>query len=207
MIVSIEGRDCAGKSTLLANLREKGLPWRFLGEFSDSRIGELIQAVLAEKRFFSLAEEGKTVPLTETLLLAADLAYQLETLEVTNRITITDRGILSLVCYQALRLHQLFFGNLAHATEYIGRLLPFERQHTVLLTVSEKEMVRRIVSRGEAAPNSQELAFLQEVENLMREMGPKISASFLEFDTSARSPKFLTEAVVEHILLLERSER
>jgi len=203
MIVSIEGKDCAGKSTLFANLREKGLPWKFLEEFSDSKIGELIRAVLAEKRFFSLAKKGETVPLTETLVLAADLAYQLETLEDNIGITVIDRGILSLVCYQALRLRRFFCRSRIGTAEYVGKLLPFEKQHTVLLTVSEEEMVRRIVGRGEAKPDPQELAFLQEVENLMREIGPRTSASFVEIKTSAKSPKIIAETVMDYILQLK----
>jgi len=211
-LIGIEGKDCVGKTFLVNRLQKRfqdpDLSWVFLEEFSASPVGDTIREIIAERRFFFLSKEHSTI-LAETLLLAADLAYQIET-NIEFSVAVIDRGILSLICYQGARLSRskLFHGNQGEALSYIMKLLsPLEiKQHTILLTVSKEEMIRRMLRRGEEVPTKEELVFLEETEALMRKLGPKVSESFLEIDSTV-NPGELTERTAEYILDIAREER
>lgn len=133
--------------------------------------------------FFSLSPDAHTkTVIAETLLLAADLAYQIETLAKSPSLIIADRGLLSLVCYQAVRLaHSEIFGSCVGAAKFIiDALKPLSVAwtHIQLTGLGTREICERAKVRGGPVPNAAELEFLGEVEVLMTKIGPLLGPYF-----------------------------
>lgn len=186
-LIAIEGIDATGKTTQVRLLRQlaqkEGLPWNFLPEFSNSCVGDVIKDVLRCRRFFALSPDGvHKTRLSETLLLTADWAYQVETIPIEAEVVITDRGPLSLIAYQAVRCAKGgVFANCEQAAKFIASIVSPVRLccYTILLTgLSEKEIQRRVQSRGETPLTKEEMDFLWSVEALMKNWAPRIGTSF-----------------------------
>lgn len=211
IVVALDGKDAVGKTKLLEALklisRERCLGWQFLPEFSDSPIGDLIRKILVERRFFTLSSDQRlSVVTSETLLLAADLTFQLEVAHKTGGLWIIDRGITSLVGYQAVRLKRAgAFASSLEAVSFITSLIPapLRNMHTLLLTVSESEMCRRIEARGELRPEKSELEFLASVEKIMMVAGEQHSLSIRIMDTDTTEKALVREAVERIVSLTD----
>lgn len=157
--ISLDGTDGVGKTTLLRELvhhlrltypdhKVDKFP-----EFSSTAVGSLIRRRVEQRYFFQMGD-GEHLPIGETLVLASDLALQIETLqrEITEdepRILVSDRGPLSLVVYQANRLAQYAGLSYAEATSWVDRLLSLlpTPDLTVVLHADEVTLRERLRER------------------------------------------------------------
>lgn len=142
MLVSIEGIDGSGKSTIVDKLSESDFDWDgpviFTTEPTDSAIGTDIRSNLA-------ADELD--PWTELFLFIADHAHHLETTVRpaldAGALVITDRYIDSRCAYQAHSLES----DLQSPLSYIYNLhSPWSifPDHTIILDIDSKTALRRI---------------------------------------------------------------
>lgn len=191
--IALDGTDAVGKSTqvqLLKNkIEEAGMPALVLPEFSESPLGRTITQIIQEQRFYALHTLKKT-PYADTHALIADLVYKIEAeghdILKQGGVVLSDRGILSLIGYQAKRielhsdiapveavkrLHETIQDSMKHLR------LP---DHHILLTIDESEMQNRVVGRGETPMTGEDLNFMKEVRIIMENLSSYIDTSRLD---------------------------
>jgi thymidylate kinase len=160
--VALDGTDAAGKSTLLerlaSRLRTELTEYQVVcvPEFSDTAIGTLINDVINRRYFFQLGADGH-LPVPETLVLASDMALQIQQLVERHdgrpTLLLSDRGPLSLIVYQALRIAKHEPGTcIAEAAEWVAKTVSLLRSPdlTVVLRVQQDELLSRLAQRGVA---------------------------------------------------------
>lgn len=171
--VNVEGTDCSGKSLLAEDLEAK-LPKSYpdrsvlsLPEFSGSPVGLAIQAIIRERTFFSLGEEGRPNPIAETLVLAGDYMMQLESLpRDESGIVITDRGPMSFLVYQGIRLTERY-GACGPGQKWIRDVMRSIRDPDLTLClVSDMEIIeKRLRIRGDRV-TPEGLDFIQRAQEM-----------------------------------------
>jgi dTMP kinase len=205
--LALDGTDAVGKSTQVSLLGEKlradGRETLILPEFSNSPVGRTIQSIIDEQRFYSLHTAKKT-PYADTYALIADMAYHVESggHEVMTRggTVLSDRGLLSLIGYQAKRVEQ--FSDIAKeaATDRITQLVKQAMGHLhlpdlhVLLVLNEGEMQKRIVHRGETPLTEDDLSFMRGVRQIMERLSNTINSVIL--DVSALNEEETTTEII-----------
>lgn len=173
--ISIEGTDGTGKTTLskkLFNYLVKKYPQKkfiFLNEFSDSKLGNLVKSIIKSETFFSLGK-GRHYPISETLVLLADIALQLEkNILRKNRKKdihiVSDRGIATFLAYQALRLgkaygeNKILMENLKRIVDLIGH-----PDISICLVSSMNFIKKRLKNKGDNI-STKNLKFISDVQN------------------------------------------
>lgn len=208
--VAIDGVDAVGKSTQVSavsnRLRRKGIsPVTQIAEFSSFPPGQIISAILARQRFYALDPQKRT-PLADTAFLASDMMAQYET-QIDPTITqggiaVSDRGNISFIAYQALRVQeQSKVVNQQNAFEWVNNLAKqclIAPDVTILLTLPEQEMIRRIVARGEEAPSEQDLDFLRRTNKAIKKAIKVSGSKVVEID-GALPKEEITEKIVAEI--------
>lgn len=209
--VAIDGIDAVGKTTqvpLVADrLRQIGIfPVETVSEFSTSPIGEAIREILRKKRFYALHPELKT-PMADTVALLSDMLFQYETIiapTIAKRgVAISDRGIISFVGYQSIRLEERTVNfDLEEAMSWTDTLA----QHclitpglTLLLTIPEEEMVRRIKGRGENIPSGEDLNFLRKSSQAFRQVASIANHETIEINGD-RPKDIITQEITSLIV-------
>jgi dTMP kinase len=192
--ISIDGLDATGKTTqvscIVPWLIEQGItPAIAITEFSASPIGETIREILRQKRFYALNDQ-KTSPLADTLHLLSDMMYSYETLIAptigAGGIAVSDRGVLSLIAYQALRVGDRSPYIPSHnALEWTQTLVNHclgVPDLTIFLRLSPDEIRKRVIARGEQPLSVEELEFLEKAENLMEHSVKELSRDYIIVD-------------------------
>ena len=178
MWIALEGVDAAGKTTQVSavgqKFRRRGIERVVeVSEFSESSLGTMIRQTLIKKPFFSLSD--KTTPVADMLCLLADMTYRFEkTIKpavIRGEIVISDRSPASFIVYQLtqpesinLRRDPAEIENLSNVAAGMMGQIGVISDLCVLITLTETEMVKRIVGRGMTEPNKTELNFLRDVE-------------------------------------------
>lgn len=170
--INIEGTDAVGKTDLVKALSQKlsviypEIKAVTMPEFSSSPIGVAIQAIIKDKTFFSLSDDVKS-PIAETLVLAGDYLSLLENKTIdTSQILITDRGKLSFLVYQGIRLAAKY-GDITEWQNWIRDITMFLREPdlTICLISSMEVIETRLKERGDAVTNSG-LEFIEKAQEL-----------------------------------------
>lgn len=170
--INIEGTDAVGKTSLVKALSQKlsviypEIKTVTMSEFSSSPVGVAIQAIIKEKTFFSLSDDVKS-PIAETLVLAGDYLSLLENKTMdTAQILITDRGKLSFLVYQGIRL-AAEYGDITGWQKWIRDITTFLREPDLTIClISSMEMIEtRLKARGDSVTDSS-LEFIESAQKL-----------------------------------------
>ena len=202
--IAIEGVDAVGKTTQLEKLKglclAHGKQAVCLTEFSSSPLGDLIQKIIANRRFFALHQERLT-PYADTYSILSDLTYSLETIPKSSQATVlSDRGVLSLLAYQAERISRYGGTSLTQAVEHVAdvaliALRPFRLPDlSIVLTLSSEEIQRRVAKRGEAPLSDEDLRMLESMHRIFLALGTRFPLCVLQIEGLD------TEGVTEQIL-------
>ena len=190
--IAIDGCDAVGKTTQV-NLLKESLSAEesvtVLSEFSESPVGTMIKRIIGQQRFFAL-HHSRVTPTADALAILADFAFQSETnvrkAFENNNIVISDRGLLSIIAYQAKRMEMYSGRSLQDSIHQVKRIvkcclenLPRPDIH-IHLFLREDEMRARIDARDTTTINKEELSFLTEVQFLMKEVGNEMNAIILD---------------------------
>lgn len=208
--VAIDGIDAVGKSTQVASVAKSlrgrtSAPIVEIAEFSSFPPGLVISEILARQRFYSLHPEQKT-PLADTVFLLSDMLAQYEDkispTVVAGGVVVSDRGNISFIAYQALRI-ETSIGNsvVLNPFEWANNLAQqclITPDLTVLLSVPEGEMIRRIVKRGEAAPSNEELDFLRKINKAIKKAIDVSGSDVVEMDGSLSRDE-VTNSILKEI--------
>ena len=177
--IALDGVDAVGKSTQIQLLKKKieavGVPALVLPECSESPLGKTIQRIIEDQRFYALHVLKRT-PYADTYALIADTVYKIEAeghdVMSSGGVVLSDRGILSLVGYQAKRA-ELHSGIApADAVDRLSHIVRSTMEHLrlpdhhIFLTIEEAEMQRRVVGRGETPMEASDLKFIMSLKKL-----------------------------------------
>lgn len=190
--IALDGTDAVGKSTQVSLVEKKlkagGAEILVLPEFSNSPVGKTIQSIIEEQRFFALHATKKT-PYADTYALISDVAYHIESdgNDVMKRggTVLSDRGLLSLIGYQAKRIEQYSAIDVEAAVDRLTQIVKQAMDHIhfpdlhVLLVLNAEEMQRRVVGRGETPLTDTDLIFMREVRDIMERLSNTINAVIL----------------------------
>lgn len=206
--VAIDGIDAVGKTTQVNAVSNSlrgtlNVPVESIAEFSSFPPGRVITEILERQRFYALHPEKKT-PLADTVFLLSDMLTQYETViaptVALGGIAVSDRGNISFIAYQALRIEDAGVSlntdsfQWAHSLAQQCLITP---DFTILLTIPEEEMVKRIIQRGESPPSDSELNFLARLNKAVQIAAEVSGSEIVEIDGSL--PK---ENVTDNILEL-----
>lgn len=194
--IALDGVDAVGKSTQVQRMQQMieadGQPCLALSESSESPVGNMIGRIIEEHRFYALHALKKT-PYADTYALMADLAYKIEAeahdFMQTGGTVVSDRGLLSLIGYQAKRIEDRSTISPKDAVVRTTQIVKsaFEGLRIpdlhVLLTISEEEMQRRVVGRGETEMESADLSFMRDVNQIMRDLSSEFPTEILDVTT------------------------
>ncbi len=172
--VVLDGIDATGKTTQgheVAKILQSvyGLRVKNLSEFSQSPIGDLIRLIIERRRFFSLIDDRQT-PLSDSILFLSDLCFQAEYEIVNNQnidFFISDRGIISLLAYQSLRIAKHGSQNIDEILERLFQTykLLFENLKVpdlhIIYDLNINDVNRRVQERGEAPLSKDDEMFLE----------------------------------------------
>ena len=212
--IALEGVDATGKSTqvpkVAAALRKRdGLLVAEIPEFSDSPVGTAILAVISKNRFFSLA--NKTTPLADLLTTLSDLAYLCEkTISPTLQaggIALSDRSPASPLAYQLTPESGKLEVNGEKLFTAVASLISecsLRPDLSVLLSLPDDEMIKRVVNRGEPPPTGTELTYLRGVQSQLKRAASLTSKEVIEVDGSS-SIEEVTSLIVN--ICLEKNSR
>lgn len=205
--LALDGTDAVGKSTQVKlvqkKLTEAGMDSLVLPEFSNSPVGQTIQSIIERQRFYAL-HATKNTPYADTYALLSDMAFHIEsnghkTLE--NRgVVLSDRGLLSLIGYQAKRVEEYSQIQRNDAVDRITTIATNSIAHLhvpdlhILLVLNEEEMQKRIVGRGETPLSDEDLIFMKKVRAIMESLSDKIPSIVL--DTSNMTKEEATEEII-----------
>ncbi len=209
--IALDGVDAVGKSTQVTRLKElieaENQPCLALQESSESPIGNMIGQIIETQRFYALHAMKKT-PYADTYALMADLAYKIESdaddMLRSGGTVISDRGLLSLIGYQAKRIENrsLLAPNDAviRTTKIVKNAFEALRipDLHILLTISEEEMQRRVVGRGETAMEGDDLAFMKDVNGIMQRLSSEFSTEIL--DVTKMNPEQTSGLLMSRIM-------
>lgn len=190
--VSVEGIDGAGKSTLIRRLANgriapSDLEIRLLPEISGSRVGELIQRLIAETRFVRLEAEHPT-SMAETALLASDQLFRIEGLESDNRnvLFLSDRGPDSRIAYQTAAIERDYPGlERSLIMEWVAGMFALSKRPdvTVLLRPPIEECLRRCASRANQdeppISTAESVEYLRDCDRVFAELASREPNRFL----------------------------
>lgn len=212
--LALDGTDAVGKSTQVRLVQKKlldaGMDSLVLPEFSDSPVGQTIQSIIERQRFYAL-HATKSTPYADTYALLSDMAFHIEssghqTLQ-DGGVVLSDRGLLSLIGYQAKRVEDYSLIQRNDAVDRITTIATNSISHLhvpdlhILLVLNEEEMQRRIVGRGETPLSNEDLDFMKKVRTIMESLSTKIPSVIL--DTSEMTKEEATEEIIrlagEHI--------
>lgn len=208
--VVFDGIDAVGKSLQAKIVSEElrlsnKFQARELAEFSATPTGDLIRDIINRQRFFSFNIDYSTV-WTETTLLLSDLCAKAEYVNHhRNEVDffIADRGIASLLAYQALRISKSetnidkVIANMRQAYELLFLDLPKPDLH-IIYDLDLKIVNDRVQKRGETPLNDEQLRFLTSVRSKLNDVVKLFP--HLIIDIEGKSIDEVTKETMEAIL-------
>jgi thymidylate kinase len=176
-----------------------------IGEFSATPFGDFLKGVVERERFFRLSYPKRT-PRAETLALLADLALKIEGTingQLQAGVTVlSDRGVISLIAYQACRLDALYGGRsgcwVDDVVEAAVAGLRVPDLH-VILEAPFHVIQERLAIRGERPLTEQQLRFMDNVKREMRRIAEDRAFKSVIVD-SHKEPSDLTAEITELVL-------
>jgi dTMP kinase len=165
MIVSLDGVDASGKSTLAQTLKTRAPVYRFSPEFSETIIGQFLNSQVASKPHLIARSR-----LAQSLLFLAEYCDHMESVRLqdsaASAVIIMERGWLSKYSYQVCVLEAVFGYSRAH--DLVSGILSAMPQPdaSILLRVSPEVMRKRLRTRGIPVDNDF-LEFVQRADELM----------------------------------------
>jgi thymidylate kinase len=163
-IVSLDGVDASGKSTLAETLKARTPGYGFSPEFSETIIGQFLNSQVASKPHLIARSR-----LAQSLLFLAEYSDHMESVrlhEPSGTVIIMERGWLSKYSYQVCVLEGVLGYSRAH--DLVAGILSAIPQPdaSILLRVSLDVMQKRLRTRGIPVHN-QFLEFVQRADELM----------------------------------------
>ncbi|MEZ5942504.1 MAG: hypothetical protein R3C18_14010 [Planctomycetaceae bacterium] len=122
MWVAIDGTDATGKTTLCHLIRDRlvslGYNVTIIGEFSDSILGDFLNRIVRERKYFSFSNGDPPLAVAESLCLVADLAAKASQAKYQRGcdLVLSDRGVLSVLGYQFARVSDVYGASVAERT-------------------------------------------------------------------------------------------
>ena len=185
ILVSLEGQDAAGKSTMLVllaeGLKRKNIPYTEVPEFSDNVLGAFIKQILKENKFIRLNVPGPSA-FTETLYLLGDL-YSQDEAKIKpalreGKVVIKERHADSILACQIPKIINDYpEKNEAEMWGWLERVLIqlAVPDLTFFLDVEDSILRERIIGRGEQMTESDLMIFRrrQEIYNQLAERNRK----------------------------------
>lgn len=183
--IALDGIDAVGKTSQMQRIpalleSEDRLNVEVFSEFSDSELGDTIRAIISKRRFFALNDE-KNSPVANMLLLLADLVFKMEARikdKTKKDVYISDRGVLSLLAYEAVKIHTLtrealdkVLPRLTSIINLATANLPKPGLH-VIYSADMETINRRVLNRGEGKLNESQLEFLNTIQDLLIQPNP-----------------------------------
>lgn len=197
VLICVDGIDAAGKSTisglLLSRCRAMGFNAEALPEFSETPLGAMLQDIVNRERFISFAPLGER-RLSEGLAVLADWAAKLEgACHLTATHVIAERGLTSVIGYQAERLLSAYGDDVAQnfADHASGLLRGYGDSRTsirifnVMLKLDESALRQRVVARGEEPLSAEAVRFLLNVQERMLQLASDVTIDTTITDGSA----------------------
>lgn len=185
--IGLDGIDCTGKTSLVHALqsdiqlmRERAAT--VFEEFTNSHSGDALRKIISEHRFLSLSNPPNT-RWADTHLLISDWSYKIEAFANSNyNLAISDRTYLSILGYQIARLEIQYpkldvensIGLLLDGMQLVQNSSSNTKYINVLLTVGAAEIQKRVLARGEAALNDQELSLLMRAQEIQKSLSPSL---------------------------------
>jgi thymidylate kinase len=190
--IFIDGIDATGKSSILKLAETDGI--QTVAEFSSTSIGDIIRDVIVQKDFFCI---GSGLCIAESLLLLSDHFAKLEQLVSRSGTTISERGLLSLLSFQSVRLRHSYGEETAARFEGICNSLlelpMFGKQQHIILTADQETVLKRKSARGDPIPSHRETQILMEIQRYMISKSDHWGAKI--FDTTMYTPEMVYEKI------------
>jgi len=222
--LALEGIDAVGKSTQIPKVAELLKPEVVspiitIPEFSNSVPGQEIQRIIERDRFFSL-ENGET-PLASALFLLSDVVSQYEQsiapALAEGGVVISDRGPASFIAYQTIGIEEktsLVQKKDAYSwTKTLAQHCLTMPDLTILIQLPEKEMIKRIIERGETKPDADELEFLNRVNVLLERAAEQTSKKVITINgnksintVAGEIARICLENIKENMFLIPEKE-
>lgn len=190
-LISFEGQDACGKSTLVQELAKyflaNGYTVYTVDEFSQSIVGNYLRILLTQDKFLRFGQDVKS-SFTETLFITADLYFQHE-IEIMPRlrdqvIVLKDRHVDTIFACQIPKIvkdyPEIKYENLY---DWVERKLSFITfpDLTFFLTLPLDIQIERIKSRGEAVSDS-DIQIFKEREKIYRELASKYTDRIVVYE-------------------------
>ena len=210
ILVTFEGNDAAGKSTLMERvyrqLKQAGLLVLTVPEFSSRLVGRFLQETLVENKFLRLNDLKGPSSLTESLYIISDL-YSQDELDIKpalqkGMIVLKERHRDSIVACQIPKImndypnaNQIFWW----IQQVCSQLT--EPDLTIFLRVSsDKEVKRRIKAREGVGPTAADFAVFRERQVIYDRLAAENQHRWFEVINNDESPEDSVEIISEEIM-------
>ena len=208
-VVSFEGQDACGKSTLIREvgglLKHDGYDVKTVDEFSSSVMGDHIRSLLTKDKFLRFGSGARSA-LTETMYVIADLYFQHE-MEITpflapNTIILKERHIDTIFACQIPKITE-DYPHLTHQNLYDWVtqqvLLLSSPNLTFLLSLPKDVQIERIKKRGENI-SEKDVQIFDQREIIYANLASKHKDRIVVF----QNDKSLQEASIEIASLIQK---
>jgi thymidylate kinase len=201
-LISVDGVDGTGKSTLAEILGDRIPQCKLIPEFSDTELGKFLKACVSISPHFIAESE-----LAQSLLFLAEYADRIHSADRGRSqypIQIVERGWLSKYAYQACVLERVMTS--AQARSLVSEILRAGPQpdSAILLRASEQTIRERVHDRN-IVIDSDFIGFLERADQLMLGL---VDAGYpaLIIDTSFRTPEEVASIAIPYIQSRMNSE-
>lgn len=207
--VVLDGVDAVGKSTQLDEIKKKlegALKVEALTEFSNSEVGDLIRENIRLKEFFALRAPGEAIR-TETALLIADTLfkseYQVAKAAADTDLILSDRGLVSLIAYQAIRVSEGAL-TIEEAEEWLNNFVNVSFSNTrkpdlnIILTAPLDDIEQRCQDRGTPL-SPKDLDFLGKTQDLIVRVASRPENNAVCIDVQGQTIEELSNKIINMI--------
>jgi thymidylate kinase len=194
-IISLDGVDASGKSTLAETLKARAPEYGFSPEFSETIIGQFLKIQVASNPHLIARSR-----LAQSLLFLAEYCDHMESARLqepaADAVIIMERGWLSKYSYQVCVLESTLGYSRAH--NLVAGILSAMPQPdaSVLLRVSPEVMQKRLRTRG-IPVDSHFMDFVQRADELMAKAVQEGHPA-LVIDTSDRTPGQIADIAIPY---------
>lgn len=212
MLISLEGVDGSGKTTQIYRIvnliQKKGLEAYISEEFSNSKIGEVINDLLLYDPFIRFQQTYST-SYAELMLLLSDFAYRTETAIIPSlnkgTIVVADRHIDSPLAYQL----QLLLRNEAYDQlsfdewqRFILKSFPKIPDLTFYIEISVETSIHRVMSRKRKTDQITDdfERIIGDAKNVYERLAKQFPERIVKIN-GEQSPEQVTQDIVEKLEL------
>lgn len=211
--MAIEGTDGVGKTSLTREITFSlksphiGKECILLDEFSSSPIGRALSKIIEEKTFFMLGD-GEHYPISETLALCSDYIFQVEKItreKRTKDYLVSDRGILSFLVYQGIRLRDSY-GRSFKWNDWMNSVFaPIPKPDlTICITSPVDQIRRRLEKRGDAVTTNNLKTIVDFQKEFLKILRNQDSNSYMIVENLDGKLNEVSKLIVNKILTLSK---